>query len=76
MLKIDWSEADIVYAASICYPEKLMNGIAERMKLLKKGTRMITLKMFEGTKDWNITHNLRVKMTWGRTSVFILEKMS
>ena len=76
ILKIDWSDADIVFAASLLFSENLMKGIVERMKLLKRGTRMITLKMFQVDEDWELKHSLRVRMSWGFTSVYILEKMA
>jgi hypothetical protein len=28
MLEVDWSDADIVYASSICFPDELVEGIA------------------------------------------------
>lgn len=29
MLKVDWSDADIIYASSICFPDELVDGIAD-----------------------------------------------
>jgi hypothetical protein len=30
MLEVDWSNADIVYASSICFPDSLVEGIADK----------------------------------------------
>jgi hypothetical protein len=47
MLEVNWwSTADIVYASSICFPDALVEGIADRCAHLKKGARILTLKNF------------------------------
>jgi predicted RNA methylase len=46
MLEVDWSDADIIYASSICFPDELVEGIAKCCSKLKKGTRIIALKEF------------------------------
>jgi len=44
MLKdLDWSDADLVLANSTCFEQTLMNQIAEKCSLLKKGSWMFTL---------------------------------
>jgi len=75
MLQVDWSDADLLYMSSICFPQELMNGVFEKTKLLKKGTKIITLKNFPHNEDFEVRFNMRVKMTWGRTGVYILEKV-
>ena len=75
MLEVDWSDADIIFTSSILFPQELIHGIYEKAKLLKIGTRIITLKSFEDCDDWELLHNLRVKMTWGKTGVFIYKKI-
>lgn len=42
-MQFKWSHADVIYAASVCYPDELMEGIADKLKFCKKGTRMISL---------------------------------
>jgi hypothetical protein len=76
MLATDWSNADLIFTSSICFPQELIDGITEKLKLLKKGARIMTLKSFEGLEEiYEMTHNLRVKMTWGKTGVYIYEKV-
>lgn len=75
MLQVDWSDADLLYLSSVCFPQELMNGIFEKTKLLKKGTKVITLKNFPPNEDFQVRHYRKVKMTWGRTGVYILEKV-
>lgn len=75
MLQVDWSDADLIYTSSICFPQQLIDGMYEKAKLLKRGAKIITLKNFAPNEEFEIKYNLRVKMTWGRTGVYILEKV-
>jgi precorrin-6B methylase 2 len=75
MLKVDWSAADIIFTSSICFPDELIDGIFEKCAALKPGTRIITLKQLGESEDFVMRHNLRVKMTWGKTGVYIFEKV-
>lgn len=75
MLEIDWSDADIVFTSSICFPNELIDGILEKSRLLKKGAKIITLKLLPPNDIFEVKHNLRVKMTWGKTGVYIIEKI-
>lgn len=76
MLEVDWSDADIIFTSSICFPQELIDGMLEKSHSLKKGTRFITLKTFPANDIFEIKYNLRVKMTWGKTGVYILEKIA
>ena len=51
MLEFDWSMADIVLANSTCFDMSLMNRVAEKARLLKKGSFMITLTKKLPTSD-------------------------
>ena len=75
MLTIDWSNADLIFTSSICFPEELMTGIYEKALLLKVGTRIMTLKSFPVNDYFEVKFSVRVKMTWGKTGVYILEKV-
>ena len=71
MLEVDWSNADIVYASSICFPDALVEGIADKCVYLKKGARVITLKNFPPRPNMRLDCMLKLKMTWGRCQVMI-----
>jgi len=75
MTKVDWSNADVLYIASICFPKELMGALMQKARLLKKGAIIITLKNWEDNKNFKVLYNLRVKMTWGKNGVFILERI-
>jgi len=78
MLELDWwSTADIVYASSICFPDELVEGIAQKCSFMKKGSRIITLKEFAKNEAGDLPpylrldYNLKVKMTWGRCQIML-----
>lgn len=72
---VDWLNADVIYAASMCFPDALMKEITERGKALRKGTRIITLKNWNDPATYKILSCCRVRMTWGKTKVYILERL-
>ena len=75
MLAVDWSDADIIFTSSICFPEELINGIFEKAQQLKVGARIMTLKSFPVNDFFDVKYSVRVKMTWGKTGLYILEKV-
>lgn len=75
MLEVDWSDADIIFTSSICFPDDLIEGILQKARSLKVGTRIITLKSLPPNDEFTQLHSLRVKMTWGKTGVYVLEKV-
>lgn len=75
MRKVDWSDADVVYASSICFPDDLVDAIAERGKCLKKGTIILSLKVWKPASQYKVVSSLQLKMSWGATSLCILEKL-
>jgi hypothetical protein len=44
ILKKDWSDGDIIFAASVCFTPELIEGIADLSSKLKVGSRLIMLK--------------------------------
>ncbi|CAG9324759.1 unnamed protein product [Blepharisma stoltei] len=75
ILEIDWSDADIIYTSSICFPQEIIEGMLVKASQLKKGSRIITLKLFPPNEVFETKFNVRVKMTWGKTAVYVLEKI-
>ena len=76
MLDVDWSNADVLFSSSICFPNELIDGMLAKSHLLKKGARFITLKSFPQNNIFEIRYSIRVKMTWGKTGVYVLEKIA
>lgn len=76
MLETDWSDADLIFTSSICFPMELIQGMLQLAKKLKKGTKFITLRSFPPNDVFEVRHSLKVKMTWGKTVLYILEKVA
>ena len=78
MLESDWyKEADLVYVSSVCFPKELQIGIREQCRQLKKGARIMVLKMFDGdVRDFlQVTACIKVQMTWGPQKVVVYERI-
>jgi len=74
ILENDWSDADFIYIASLCFSEKVMLAITEKGKLLKKGTRILSLKPLNDEKIYKLLYCFKVKMSWGLTDVYLFER--
>ena len=75
MLQVDWSDADVIFTSSICFPDELIEGMFAKALSLKVGARIMTLKSFPVNDIFEVRHSVRVKMTWGKTGLYILEKV-
>lgn len=75
MLKVDWSNADLIFTSSICFPQELIEGMLVCARQLKKGARLITLRSLPPNDVFIQLHALKVKMTWGKTGLYVLEKV-
>ena len=72
---IDWSDADVVYTSSICFPEELIQVLTDKGRCLKKGARIITLMNWVDPNAYKILYYFKVRMTWGHNSVYVLERI-
>ena len=41
MFEFDWSDADIIMAASVCFSNEMMETFADKCATLKKGSRIL-----------------------------------
>ncbi len=73
--RVDWTDADVVFASSLCFPDELMKDIAEMGKKLKKGTIIISIKNWPDPTTYRVLHYLNVKMAWGKKGVYVLERL-
>jgi precorrin-6B methylase 2 len=73
LLDEDWSDADIVYVSSVCFPEELIDRIVAKMASLKEGARVLALTCLPPCDHLTQRHCLRVKMTWGKTGIYVYE---
>ena len=74
ILKTDWSDADILYISSVCFPDVLYDGIADLCEKLKTGTKIVTLKEIPERPYFSLQAVLKIRMTWGRQNTFVYLK--
>ncbi len=75
MGNVNWSDGDVIYLSSTCFPEELMRAICKKTKALKSGTRIISLKALPTlNEDLRPMGDYRVKMSWGTSELFIYER--
>ena len=73
MLLLDWSDADLVYLASTCFPDTLMQTLLRKFAQLKAGAVVLCLSvpdhfaqtMEMAAQEWVVT-------SVGRVRVFVL----
>jgi len=75
ILEVDWSNASLIYASSICFSDELMEGILAKAASLRLGAKFLTLKPLPSSKLFTLRHSVRVRMTWGHAAVYIFEKV-
>ena len=71
----DFSDGDIFYIHCTCFQPELMTKLSMRLEELKPGTLLLmTTKTLSSTK-YEIRKSDIAQMDWGRTPVFLLEKI-
>jgi len=74
ILQVDWSDADVCFANSTCFDDKLMEGLAERANLCKPGTFFITFTRRLPSEKWEVLEYERHLMSWGDATVYIHQR--
>lgn len=72
---VDWTNGDVVFISDLTFPVDLMSFIERKIKLMKVGARVVTLRSLMPWDYIKEVKCLRVKMSWGRSEVFIYEKI-
>ncbi len=71
----DISDADVIYMASTCYPDELMNKLLDRFVTLKDGTIIISLRSLPHralSLGFKLINKYSLPMTWiERNSVYV-----
>jgi SAM-dependent methyltransferase len=74
--KIDIKKADVIYIASTCFEEKLMQNLAEFLaEQVKVGTRIITSTKHLPSKSFKINKSKLYQMEWGQVTIIFQEKI-
>ena len=65
ILQEDWSDGDVIFASAVCYSVEVLEGIADRCRLLKKGTRLIVLNYLPDRPYIELQACCKVSYSWG-----------
>ncbi|MFH0802511.1 MAG: methyltransferase domain-containing protein [bacterium] len=69
-LDVDLSRATIVYTASTTFSEETMKALAEKLKALKAGARVITLSAPLKSSHFSLSGSGVFDFTWGKTHAY------
>lgn len=70
-------DTTLFFMCSTCFSNDLMKKIMEKLRLLKQGLRVITLKPLLESKEFVLQKKLELPMTWSPSTsvhIYILEK--
>ncbi|MCX7881476.1 MAG: hypothetical protein N2482_03145 [Patescibacteria group bacterium] len=76
ILETDFSEADIVFANSTCFPDEIMNNLEQKLLTLKKGARIITLTNRLKNEAFLLLMSKLYQQNWGQATVNFYVKES
>jgi SAM-dependent methyltransferase len=68
-LKIDFSDADVVFANSTCFSQQMIDKLETSFLSLKKGARIMTLTKKLTNKNFYLFDSLIYKQSWGEATV-------
>lgn len=82
-MKYDWSNCDFVLANSTCFDMDLMQKIADKASLMKKGSWVLTLTKRlpsadikdESRREWDCVYSIKKQMSWGVATVNLHHKV-
>ncbi|CAM9911789.1 unnamed protein product, partial [Discosporangium mesarthrocarpum] len=70
-LESDWSDGDVVFANSTCFPSHLMEKLEWQAELLKPGAVVITFTKGLSSKQFELLDKKSFRMSWGPATVFV-----
>lgn len=81
IIETPYKDATIIYMCSTCFSDALMEKIAEKCSHLKKGLRIITLKLIPNPSKYKLllTKEYRLAMTWSKSfgsPVYVYKKIA
>jgi len=68
-LKVNFSEADFIFANSTCFSQAIMEKLENHFLSLKKGARIIVLTKKLTKKNFFLVDSLIFKQSWGEATV-------
>lgn len=87
---MDWSEATIVVAMTLCFPEELLEKLERQAMLLRPGTRLVVMHCYFGEflppwqakgfrpvelREEHPRHAVPLEMSFGETPLYVFERI-
>ena len=69
ILQVDWSDADIVFCASVTWDNDLKEKIADKFTQLKKGTRILFMSELPERPQIRAVASWKANFSWGLNPV-------
>lgn len=73
--KLDWSDADVIFANSTCFDADLMAAIAIVADRMRVGSFCVTFTRQLPSAKWSVLESNVEMMSWGGATVFIHRKV-
>jgi SAM-dependent methyltransferase len=68
--KVDWSDADVVWANSTCFDQDLMRDLSRQSEKMKEGSYFVSLTKGLTSDHWELaTPRKLYKMSWGEATI-------
>lgn len=74
-LQYDFSDGDIIFTHSTCFPEELWTALIKKCEQLKKGTVLITVTRTVDSPFFEEMKSQEYGMGWGRATVHFYRKV-
>lgn len=71
LFEMDWSPADCVYCANLCFPKELVERQTDLFERLRAGAKILSLVRLPVRTYLQLAHSFKVKMTWGKAELFL-----
>jgi SAM-dependent methyltransferase len=65
-LQLDWSDADVVFVASVTFSDELMALLAEAARRLRRGARIVSWRGLPG-REFRTIGEVRLRSSWQET---------
>ena len=65
IFEADWSDADIIFVASVCFSNEMLEGVADKCASLKKGTRILFMNYLPERPYIREVASWKGQFTWG-----------
>lgn len=71
LFEVDWTLADCLYCANLCFPQELVERQTDLFERLRAGAKILSLVKLPSRSFLQLAHSFKVKMTWGKAEIFL-----